>query len=491
MTRRLPPPRWQTPMPAGVIGSWGPDVGAYTRAVLGFALDRHQQRALNRALAYDEAYRLVHGIYLYSTARQNGKTAGVRSLTGWALTNRDGPPWSYILGLAHDRKQAGIPYRAVLADLSPVARRLSTPARGGLALTRYLGIRSGMYGRHREYHTASREARDAIRGESVDLGLFDEVRTQRDMDTWAALEPTTTARPDPLIFATSTAGDERSLLLREWWERGVRIIDGAEPMGRFGMTWYAAPDDLAPDDPRAWAAANPAVAEGRLSLDIIRASYASLGPAAFRMERLNLWADAQDEWLPAGTWAATIGPQPAIDGRVVLGVEAVPSWRRATVTVSIPTADGAWTGVAGELDAARLQLSSVAPAALVELLGTVAAAWHPAAVVYSAAAAAGQHVEAWAESADIATMKLGARELRAASELFRSELIGRRLTHKDDPLLALQARRARPNRPIEGGDWYLSIRESTGDIDAIRAAAWASWAAISPVEPEEPPNIHV
>lgn len=489
--RRLPAPRWQTPMPAGVVGSWGPDVAAWARSVLGVELDRWQRRVLNRALAYDADYRLVHRLYLASTPRQQGKTVIVRALVGWALTNRDGPEWSYILGLAHDRKQAGIPYRAILADLAPVARRLGTPARGGLALTRYLGIRSGMYGRHREYHTGSREARDAIRGESVDLAVFDEVRTQRDRDTWAALEPTTTARPDPLIFAISSAGDDRSILLREWWERGVRIIDGAEPMGSFGMTWYAAPDDLAPDDPRAWRMANPAIAEGRLPLQVIADSLGNLGPAAFRMERNNLWADAQDEWLPAGTWAATAGPQPNAIARVVLGVEAVPSWRRATVTVAILTPDGAWTGVAGELDAARLQTSSIAPAQLVALLAAVAEAWHPAAVAYSKAAAAGPHVEAWAEAADVVTMKLGAVELRAASELFRSELIGRRLTHQDDPLLALQARRARPNRPIEGGDWYLSIRESTGDIDAIRAAAWASWAAISPVEPETPPNIHV
>ena len=29
--------------------------------------------------------------------------------------------------------------------------------RGGLALTRYLGIRSDLFGRHREYHTGSKE----------------------------------------------------------------------------------------------------------------------------------------------------------------------------------------------------------------------------------------------------------------------------------------------------------------------------------------------
>lgn len=492
--RRIPAPRWQTPLPDGVVGSWGPDVAAYAASVLGITLDRWQRRALNRALVYGADGRLLHRTYLISTARQNGKTAAVRSLIGWALTYAHGPDWHRLLGLAHDRKQARLPYEAVMADLGPLARRYGPVSRGGLSVTRYLGIRSALHGRAREYHTGSREARDAIRGESTDLGLFDEIRTQRDLATWAALEPTTTARPEPLIVGISTAGDDRSVLLRAWFERGRRIIDGAEPMADFGMTWYAAPDDADPATPAAFLAANPAVAEGRIARAAIVSAIASSGgadSAMYRSERLNLWADGVDEWLPAGIWPRQSGPQPDDHGRVILGVEAVPSWRRATITVAVPTADGAWTAVAGELDASRTDASSVPPAALVALLGDVAATWRPAAIAYSLAAAAAPHVEAWATANDVPTVKLGSVQLRAASELFRSELIGGRLWHPDDPLLALQVRAARPSHPIESGSWYLSIRESTGEIDAVRAAAWASWAAIAPSETDLPPQVFV
>ena len=160
------------------------------------------------------------------------------------------PRGTLIYGLAHTRGQARIPYAAVMTDLAPLQRRLGGERRGGLALTRYLGIRSAVAGWPREYHVASRDARDAIRGYSIDLGVFDEVRTQRDEDTYAALKPTMSARPEPLLFETSTAGDERSVLLRRLWERGRRILDGAEPAEGFGMTWYAADDTDAPDDPR-------------------------------------------------------------------------------------------------------------------------------------------------------------------------------------------------------------------------------------------------
>lgn len=488
MTSRLPPPRWQTPLPPTVVGSWGPDVAAWAWNELGIELDRWQRRALNRALAVDRAGLLVHSHYLTSTARQNGKTVKVRSLTGWALTARETPDWRTILGLAHDKTQARIPYAAVLADLGPMKHRLP---RGGLNLTRYLGIRSDLYGRHREYNIGSKESRDAIRGTSTDLGLLDEVLTQRTYDTWAALEPTTRARPDPLIYATSTAGDDRSVLLRDWWERGRRIIDGAEPFAGFGMTWYAAGDDDAPDDPRAVLKANPAAAEGRLPLAPILESIHSLSPATYRRETLNLWSEGGDEWLPPGTWTARLGRQPHQAMRIMLGVEVVPTWRRATVTVAIATDAGAWVGVAGEIDSSRTDRSSVAPADLIKLLASLAITWRPEAVAFSSSAAAAPHVEAWAELAKIATVPLGPRQIRAASAMFRSELVGARLTHGDDALLAQQVRVARPSGPLEGGDWYFSIRESLGEIDALRAAAWAAWAVIAPEEREVKPQVFV
>lgn len=480
--RRYPAPRWQTPLPPDVVGSWGPDVIALAESVLGIRLDRWQRRALNRALAYGRDGRLVHRVYLVSTGRQNGKTTIVRALVIWFLTGAWTPEgWRLAYGLAHDKAQARIPYAAIADDLRPVAARVGPLGRGGLALTRYLGLRSAMFGRAREYRYGSSEARDSLRGESVDLGIFDEIRTQRTYDTWAALQPTTRARPDPLIFGISSAGDERSVLLRDWFDRGRRIIDGAEPAAGFGMTWYAPPDEADPNDPRAHILANPSIADGRLDPRVVAQSFYDLGPAAFRMETLNLWSDAADEWLPAGGWRAAIGDAIAREGaRCVLGVEAVPSWRRATVTVALSADDRAYVGVAGELDASRTAAATVPPAELVALLDRLAGEWKPSAVAFSGAAAAAPYVTTWAEGHGVAALALNARQIRSASELFRSEIIGGRLAHPDDPLLAQQSRVARPSSPIEAGGWYFGIRQSTGEIDAIRAAAWASWAAIAP-----------
>lgn len=451
-------------------------------------MDLWQRRALNRALAINpETGRLLHRVYLVSTGRQQGKTLIVRGVIGWALTALSTPEWIRILGLAHDRQQARIPYESVREDLDPIKRRFP---RAGLALTRYLGIRSDLYGRHREYHTSSRESRNAARGWANDLGVFDEIRTQVNYETWNALEPTTRARPEPLILGISSAGDDRSVLLRDWWERGRRIIDGVEPADGFGMTWYAAPNGADPEDPAAILAANPAVAEGRLAIGPVAASIRTLTPSGYLSETLNLWTEGVDEWLPSGAWQGAIGPMPARAQRIVLGVEAVPTWRRATVTVAIVTDAGVWIGVAGELDADRLAGPTVAPGVLARLVTRLAREWHASGVAYSAAAAAAPHVKAAAERARVEAIELGPRQIRAASALFRSELVGSRLMHPDDPLLAQQARVARPSAPIDAGEWYLSTRESGGEIDAIRAAAWAAWAAIAPEARPGKPAIH-
>jgi len=457
---------------------------------LGLILDRWQRRILVRALAVDDAGRLVHRVYVASTGRQNGKTALVRSLLGFMLTSPDIPPWQLALGVAHDREQARIPYNALLADLEPMARRRGRHlALGGLRLTRYLGIRSAAGGGPvREYRVASREARHNVRSLSIDLAVLDEVRTQRDEDTWAALLPTTTARPQPLIVAISTAGDDRSVVLRRLWEHGRRVIAGA-PADGFGMTWYAPPDDADPEDPAALELANPAIADGRLSIESILADRAVMTPETYRMEHANLWARGTDEWLPWGIWERQRIDQPPDPGRrVVLGVDVTPGWRHATISVAIELGAGrSWAGIAAYLEAP--DGGSVAPTQLTAQLEQLHGSWSPAGVAYSGTAAAAPYVGAWAEARDVITWPLHGGQLRSASELLRAELVGGRLGVSRDELLDIQRLHARPSGDIASGSWYLSHRHSAGEVDAIRAVAWAAWAAISPEVPITAPQV--
>jgi hypothetical protein len=462
-------------------------VAAYAEGELGIDLDRWQRRAINRALAVTRDGRMCHSLYLISVARQSGKTALVRALIGYALTAKGAPPWRFILGLAHDRTQARIPYEAVMADLAPIESRVGPYARGGLAITRYLGIRSAMYGRHREYHVGSREAANAIRGYTTDLDVFDEVRTQRDFTVWAALQPTVTQATTAghgLIVAISTAGDERSVVLRNWWERGVRIVDGGDEPGGFGMTWYAPPDDAPPDDPATWRLATPTIADGRIGLDTIAESYRQLPPETFRSERLNLWSEGGDEWLPPGAWAAGESPDPALgEQRVVLAVETSRTWGHASIVAALDVDGRAFVMVTRELRAAvDVEAPTLPPDLVIRALEDAVAEWQPEAIAYSSSHAIAPALEAWAAGRDVTLFPLTPARLRMASELFRSEVMGGRLLHRPDPLLADHVRRVRPSAPLESGRWYLSVADSPGDVDAIRAAAWAVLGVLRPAE---------
>lgn len=474
-------------MPGPVAGSWGPLVESWATRWLGAEPRAWQSRVWDRSLAYGHDGKLLHRIYLASTGRQQGKTFGVRGLVGWALTTDELPAWRDVVGIAHDRTQARIPYEAVSDDLVPIqAARGRNPARGGVAITRYAGIRSGTYGIRRKYRTGSREARNALRGWTIDVGLLDEVRTQVDDLTWAAFAPTMLSRPEPLAFLTSTAGNERSVLLRSLFDRGLRIIAGVEPADGFGMSWWAADDDDDPMDPAAWRKSLPSYAEGAIDDAAIRSLIATFTPEAIRAEILNLWTVATDEWLPAGVWTRQRAPQPAGPGiRRTLAVDVTPERHHATITVAIDEGDGrTWAGIVLELDAfAEGGSGALATAAVVDAVAGAVATWSPESIAWSQAGSMAPHLAAWASDHDVKAHALNGVQLRAASELYRGELVGGRLFHADDALLTANAERARPNAPIALGPWYFSTRTSRGPIDALRSSAWATFALLAPPEP--------
>lgn len=458
------------------MATFGPAVAHHAEHELGLKLDRWQRYVLSRALAVDANRTFVHTAYLASAARQNGKSALTSALISWALTESPHElAWGRIASLAGDRAQARIIYGAVRAQ----AERRNMAARF-VRVTAHAGIeaRGGAV-----FDTLSRDAPRTARGLSLDLAVLDELLVQTSLELWSAVEPTLSARPFPLAFGISTAGDARSVLLRAWFDRGLAIVAGAPAEG-FGMSWWAAPDpDPTPANVRA---ANPATADGRLTVARILRSRHALSPVAFAREHLNLWADVVEEWLPAGLWRSSAGAQPDRPGsRVRLGIETPASWARATITAALRGPDGrTWVGVAAELGG--MPGATVAPAQLVAELAAQVDAWAPDAVTFSKAWAGAPHVESWAAEHDVTTDPLDGRALRHASELFRSELIGGRLSHADDDLLALQSTVARPRGEPGGGDWYLSTRDSAGDIDGIRAAVWAAGSLLAP---EDAPGI--
>jgi phage terminase large subunit-like protein len=99
----------------------------------------------------------------------------------------------------------------------------------------------------------------------------------------AALLPTLSARPNPQIWYTSTAGLPSSSQLGLVRARGLR---GDDPSLAF-FEWSVDRDDYDPGDPRCWAQANPGMGI-RITSEYIAKERAALSPAEFARERLSV-----------------------------------------------------------------------------------------------------------------------------------------------------------------------------------------------------------
>lgn len=143
------------------------------------------------------------------------------------------------------------------------------------------------------------------RGFAADLVILDEAYELGDA-AMAALLPTLSARPNPQIWYTSTAGGPNSVQLARVRERGVR---GGDPSLAF-FEWSASEDDD-PADPAAWAKANPGLGI-RITEEYLQREHAALSPEGFARERLGIGDYPVDggawEVVSADAWGACTAP---------------------------------------------------------------------------------------------------------------------------------------------------------------------------------------
>ena len=64
------------------------------------------------------------------------------------------------------------------------------------------------------------------------------------------------------MLGITTAGEHLDTLAGGLYEYGVRVATGEATDDAFGFWWWAAPDGCDLEDPDAWRAANPSLAEG-------------------------------------------------------------------------------------------------------------------------------------------------------------------------------------------------------------------------------------
>lgn len=340
-------PRWETPKPPGVMGTYGDQAIAWGKSALGLTVGPWQARVIRNALRYDKAEDLIHRTVLLSTGRQNGKSVIVRVIVGWVLAEGQHLPafsgWTTLLAAAHDAKQARIIYKGVYGDLQRIPELLAR-SKGRhddktVRLTEHFGITvDGL-----TLDTVTGQP-GSSRGLSAGLVAWDEMLTQRDWDMWEALSPTQSAQRNPLMILTSTAGLADSVVLRAFYDRLVGIASrDRKPDRTFYGAWWQSTDPDAGLDWKQIRQANPALGDGRLTKQAIMAEHALLPEDSWRRERLNHFVDVKaDGAFNPGVWAACRTPSPleGLTGPYALAVDVQSGWQRATISVAGIREDG-------------------------------------------------------------------------------------------------------------------------------------------------------
>ena len=269
-------------------------------AAAGLVLDPWQAWVLDQGLGRREDGMWSAFEVALIVSRQNGKGSVLEALELAALFLDDFGA-DLILHSAHEFKTAAEAFlriRSLVENRPEFERRVERirTAAGAEAIELKNGKRLRFVAR----------SSGSGRGFSSDLVILDEAYQLGDREM-AALLPTLSARPDPQVWYTSTAGGPDSIQLGRVRARGEAAGDASLAF----MEWSAEDGD-SPSALATWARANPGLGI-RIAPEYIEREMAALGPEAFARERLSIGdypvGDAgQWETISADAWSACAAP---------------------------------------------------------------------------------------------------------------------------------------------------------------------------------------
>lgn len=411
-----------------------------------------------------------------SIARQNGKSIIAAVLALWMLAMHVRGP--RVVGMASLDQQAKIVYDrlkyaidanpALLRELRTTGTRgihkRATPHPRGLTLDQMKKRDRGATGLDAGTYQILAAGEDPAQGQPVTGGIYDELHLGI-AALWDAIVKGQTAKDNAILIGITTAGDDDSDLLIRLYADGEEALAGNDE--RFGFfVWEGLTDDLTEDNV---IAANPAIACGRVDLDITMNEARKLwrAPAdktgvtgrdrVIRYTLNRFVAGSADSWASLPSYLATATDDIAHDGEVVYSVDRSAGWEWATIQATSNHDGRILTEVVAAIPdpdhdlivEALTRLSRRGPCAFALDRATLAA-------VAATMKDAGHEV--WA---------LTAAEMSAAAATGAATIARRALDHPGDPLTRSQMPKAKRRNGSEG--WRVSRTLSTSDVDAIIA----------------------
>lgn len=419
-------------------------------------LERYPADWHDQTLAGKLRYRSV----VCSIPRQSGKSLIGAILGLWGVAMRNGQ----TLSLASTAEQARIIYDRVLATImgNPELKELfkKTTERRGIVsadgLSRY-DIRPAK--------------ESALQGLRVDTVLADELHIWK-KGMWTAVVQGTAASPDGIVIGITTAGDATSETLIDLYKQGERSVNGDPALERFGFFCWEAPEGSA-IDAEAILASNPAVECGRIPLERVLTDLATIPEHEARRYRLNQFISGSSEsWIPATVFRACAGHGIGDITGSVISLDVTSRMDHATIAASKKNGDKIETELVASVKNPSEQT-------LYELLTTVYKKHGCSAIVIDGARMPA--LQKRLKQNGYPLWQLWTKEVAAAcSTTFALFQQGKIEWNSSDQLLVAQAPRAVAR--YVGENWFLSRRDSTGDIDSLVATVLGVYVAFTKTE---------
>ena len=421
-------------------------------------LDEFQKDIIRFALQADEEGNFRFRQVLVSMGRQNGKSQLAVCLLLYLMLLHN--PQPNVFAIASTLQQANIVYRR----FSNLINSNKDIAKHFVKTTETRGIETTQGG----YLQVAPAKSASLQGHSLSSAVIDEVHLLKP-DTYDAVVIGAGQQKNSLIFAITTAGSEESVLLKRLYEQAQ---GGAQGLG--AMIWEAPPDAKV-DDPDALRQANPALAEGRMSLEQTLQEVAVLPESDAIRYKLNRFVASEHPYLPQGAWKQLdkvgLPTQPV---KVVADI--APSWSAFTIAC-------AWNE--GDVVNTRVLASVVRPTyqqALDLLLKVLEQVPH---TEVGLSAFWGSAMLGALKERGIRTYKIVRRDDLSAPPLVYEAVITGKLRHNHLPLLDFQMERLA--RKEEGQDYRLTRPNTSVEIDTAMATIFACYLSL--IEKQKPPQV--
>ena len=328
---------------------------------LGFACVAYAREVLKKNLYPWQEWALIHMMeitgelggewqfrfrtVLFLISRQNGKTVLSEVIASFFLNVLC---VDSVFGTSLSLDKAEEVWEAVVQDQESIPSLKSELQRVGRTNGSKKLVLTGL----RQYKVGA-PTRRAGRGDSNDLVMLDEVREQRDWETWSAAVASTVAKPNGLVVCFSNAGDPDSVVLRQLRETAIQAIDGSQAgdfggdvdSNTLGLFEWSAEDGAPTDDIDALAQANPALGYGYLTERALMSNRATFPEAKFRSECMcQQVATILPQPFPDGAWDGGVDPSSSImpESQLYFGIDLSQDRKWTSIGVCGLRDDGQW-----------------------------------------------------------------------------------------------------------------------------------------------------